>query len=62
MKKQRLLLFMMLCFLLFGLCSCSKKSEGEKMRVEGIDDLPGTKIGVQIGTTGDTYAQDYEGG
>lgn len=30
--------------------------------VETINDLPGTKIGVQIGTTGDTYAKDeYEG-
>lgn len=30
--------------------------------VETIDDLPGTKIGVQMGTTGDTYAKDeYEG-
>ncbi len=26
--------------------------------VETIDDLPGTKIGVQMGTTGDTYAKD----
>lgn len=25
-----------------------------------IDDLKGNKIGVQIGTTGDTYASDYE--
>lgn len=30
--------------------------------VETIDDLPGKKIGVQLGTTGDTYAIDeYEG-
>ncbi len=30
--------------------------------VETIDDLPGAKIGVQLGTTGDTYATDeYEG-
>jgi polar amino acid transport system substrate-binding protein len=30
--------------------------------VSSLDDLPGTKIGVQIGTTGDTYAsEEYEG-
>lgn len=30
--------------------------------VESIDDLAGKKIGVQLGTTGDTYVTDeYEG-
>lgn len=29
--------------------------------VHGVDDLEGKKIGVQIGTVGDTYASDYEG-
>lgn len=61
MKKQKFLLLMLLCFLLLGLCSCSKKSEEKEQRVKELNDLPGTKIGVQIGTTGDTYAQDYEG-
>lgn len=28
--------------------------------ISGIDDLEGSKIGVQIGTTGDIYASDYE--
>lgn len=28
--------------------------------VGSIDDLPGKKIGVQLGTTGDIYASDYE--
>ena len=28
--------------------------------VTGIDDLPGKTIGVQLGTTGDIYASDYE--
>ena len=28
--------------------------------VTGIDDLPGKSIGVQLGTTGDIYASDYE--
>lgn len=29
--------------------------------ISGLDDLEGAKIGVQIGTVGDTYASDYEG-
>lgn len=29
--------------------------------IEGVDDLPGKKIGVQLGTTGDMFASDYEG-
>lgn len=29
--------------------------------VESVDDLPGKYIGVQLGTTGDIYASDYEG-
>lgn len=29
--------------------------------ISGVDDLEGAKIGVQIGTVGDTYASDYEG-
>lgn len=29
-------------------------------KVTGIDDLPGKTIGVQLGTTGDIYASDYE--
>ncbi len=29
--------------------------------IQGVDDLPGRNIGVQIGTTGAIYAEDYEG-
>ena len=29
--------------------------------ISSVDDLPGKKIGVQLGTTGDIYASDYEG-
>ena len=28
--------------------------------VHSVDDLPGKTIGVQLGTTGDIYASDYE--
>lgn len=33
----------------------------EKKQVQSVDDLEGSKIGVQLGTTGDIYASDYEG-
>jgi len=33
---------------------------GEGKEVTSIDDLAGARIGVQLGTTGDIYASDYE--
>lgn len=37
------------------------EAEGESSgKVESVDDLPGKRIGVQIGTTGAAYAADYE--
>lgn len=35
-------------------------AEGTGSTVAGVDDLPGKTIGVQLGTTGDIYASDYE--
>jgi len=35
-------------------------TEAIENTVHSIDDLPGKKIGVQLGTTGDIYASDYE--
>jgi len=35
------------------------KSSGVEVRC--VDDLEGSRIGVQLGTTGDTYVSDYEG-
>lgn len=42
--------------LVASLCSCNVAPNS----VFSVDDLPGKKIGVQLGTTGDTYASDYE--
>lgn len=63
--KQRLacLFFAVLLAALF-LAGCgNKKSSGEKLplKVNNVDELEGKKIGVQLGTTGDIYASDYEG-
>ncbi len=59
MKKNKILCLLVLCLALFGLVSCSKK-ESDIRLITSVDDLPGNKIGVQIGTTGDIYASDYE--
>jgi len=40
------------------LAGCGSKIPANK--VNNIDDLEGSKIGVQLGTTGDIYASDYE--
>lgn len=44
--------------LLLGFAACS--GGVPKNTVFSVDDLPGKKIGVQLGTTGDIYASDYE--
>lgn len=60
----------MLCTTAFALSACggstdtsgsSSKAASEKTKtIASIDDLKGAKIGVQLGTTGDIYASDYE--
>ena len=44
---------------IFAFAGCGK-NEGEAKVVAGVEDLPGAKIGVQLGTTGDIFASDYE--
>lgn len=53
------LLVLMMC-LLFGCGNASNEQEVMSV-VTCVDDLEGVNIGVQIGTTGDIYASDYEG-
>ena len=36
-------------------------AEGNSSGISSVEDLAGKKIGVQLGTTGDIYASDYEG-
>ncbi|MBO4477431.1 MAG: transporter substrate-binding domain-containing protein [Lachnospiraceae bacterium] len=58
MKKITLMLLItVLCAVALTACGGSKKEN----TVHSIDDLNGKKIGVQIGTTGDTLAGDIEG-
>ncbi|MDE6433256.1 MAG: ABC transporter permease subunit [Lachnospiraceae bacterium] len=49
----------MMC-LLFG-CGSDSNEQEVMSAVTCVDDLEGVNIGVQIGTTGDIYASDYEG-
>lgn len=46
--------------LALGLILCCAACGGEKKVVASADDLPGAVIGVQLGTTGDIFASDYE--
>ena len=55
-KKILMVLFMALGLL--GLTSCG--SDIPPNRVNSIEDIEGKTIGVQLGTTGDIYASDYE--
>ncbi|MBQ7148345.1 MAG: ABC transporter permease subunit [Pseudobutyrivibrio sp.] len=59
MKKKLSLLLVALSAALFIGCGSSQKDTGKT--VQTLDDLEGAKIGVQLGTTGDIYASDYEG-
>lgn len=57
-KKVLVLVTMMLCIMMLSACG----GKGEKTKeITKVEDLDGAKIGVQLGTTGDIYASDYEG-
>lgn len=59
MKKKLSLILMTLTAALFIGCGASQKDTGKV--IETADDLPGAKIGVQLGTIGDIYISDMEG-
>lgn len=54
--KKAAALVMAVC-MTAALAACGKAAENT---VFSVDDLPGKTIGVQLGTTGDIYASDYE--
>lgn len=60
-RKRFLAIFMLfsLCMgMMLGLTGC--KQAAPTKEITCVDDLSGSRIGVQLGTTGDIYAQDYE--
>lgn len=63
--RQKLAAMLCLCTLFtLPLTGCSNQTEQTEklpLKVNNVDELTGKKIGVQLGTTGDTYASDYEG-
>lgn len=68
MKKQgrryrvfSLLTVLLVLFSTAALFSSCSGAQAEGKSIEGISDLPGKKIAVQLGTTGDIYASKYEG-
>ena len=68
-RKSKSLLWMLLAvMMLFTAAGCGSTTgqndaEGatETDEIVSVDDIAGKKIGVQLGTVGDTYASDYEG-
>lgn len=56
----RILLLTALAAVCITACGKAEKTEEKTTAITKVDDLAGKKIGVQLGTTGDIYASDYE--
>ncbi|MGN0307218.1 MAG: transporter substrate-binding domain-containing protein [Lachnospiraceae bacterium] len=56
---KKLLISLLTLGMILGLTACGS-SDLPANSVNSADDLPGKTIGVQLGTTGDIYASDYE--
>ena len=55
---KKLFSTMLITAMMLTLVACGSKAIPNT--VFSVDDLPGKTIGVQLGTTGDIYASDYE--
>lgn len=58
MKAKKIVTLALATVMAFSLTACG--SGAKENTVFSVDDLPGKTIGVQLGTTGDIYASDYE--
>lgn len=56
---KKIVVTLLACVAAIGLTACGG-SKVPANTVNSVDDLPGKTIGVQLGTTGDIYASDYE--
>lgn len=56
---KKLISSLMISAMVLGLTACGGSGVPAN-NVNSVDDLPGKMIGVQLGTTGDIYASDYE--
>ena len=59
-KGKKIVAMTLMAAFAFVMAGCGKK-DGPANTVFSVDDLEGKTIGVQLGTTGDIYASDYEG-
>uniref|UniRef100_UPI001F3EF45D transporter substrate-binding domain-containing protein n=1 Tax=Roseburia hominis TaxID=301301 RepID=UPI001F3EF45D len=59
MKMRKLTVAVLVAVMTMGTIGCG--SSVPENTVFSVDDLEGKTIGVQLGTTGDIYASDYEG-
>ena len=65
-NKKKIILGIMavavvLTFAIGAFNSATKVNAKTENKITSVDDLPGASIGVQLGTTADIYASDYEG-
>lgn len=65
-NKKRIILGMMAVVVVFAVAvgafsSATKVNAKTENKITSVDDLAGASIGVQLGTTADIYASDYEG-
>lgn len=58
-KVRNIAVFIVIAVLALSFTGCSNEDKNAAV-VNSADDLPGKSIGVQLGTTGDTLATDYE--
>lgn len=58
MKMKKIVTALTAAVMAVSLCACG--SSAAAVSITGSADLPGKKIGVQLGTTGDTLATEYE--
>ena len=74
-RKKQILCLLLAGMALLGAAACGQSKTGTEgtqetgtvqttetaeHTVASVDDLPGARIGVQLGTTGDIYVSDYE--
>lgn len=60
-QTYKILAFLLVTFFAFSLFTgCNEKETKNVKVISSVADLEGAKIGVQLGTTGDLYASDYE--
>ena len=58
-KQKRWSIFILAILICLSVAGCGKDDDSKPLAVESVEDLAGTTIGVQIGTTGAIYAEYF---